>query len=205
MCRTSIANIDEKILDGVIEESFQYGIGWVSTKDIAQNLGISEPVIFSHFHTKKNLILSAYPQAWKVIDHCLDLISDTPWDVIKSAQVYDALKQGIDELFSHPKELSFVAQYEALRPVYGNDVLYGSQNYLRSKLKVILSLAFHADANDMQDSIDLFVETLISDYFFLGQAPRFAVKEAKRFILNFAAYGSKRAFEIEKQVFEGGK
>lgn len=205
MCRTSIANIDEKILDEVIAESYTYGIGWVSTKEIASALGISEPVIFSHFHTKKNLILSAYPRAWEPINHCLEIVSDTPWDVIKSAQVYGALKNGIDELYSHPKELSFIAQYEGLRPVYGSEVVYESQAYMRDKLKAILSLAFHEEPRDFQDPLDLFLETLISDYYFLDKAPDYAVAEAKRFILNFAAYGSKRAFEIEKQVIQGGK
>jgi hypothetical protein len=66
-------------------------------------------------------------------------------------------------------------------------------------------LAFHVEPQDFQDPLDFFVETLISDYFFLGKAPSYAVQEAQRFILNFAAYGSKRAFEIEKQVFQGGK
>jgi AcrR family transcriptional regulator len=205
MCRTSIANIDEKILDEVIAESYTYGIGWVSTKEIASALGISEPVIFSHFHTKKNLILSAYPRAWEPINHCLEIVSDTPWDVIKSAQVYNALKNGIDELYSHPKELSFIAQYEGLRPVYGSEVVYEAQAYMRDKLKAILSLAFHVEPKDFQDPLDLFIETLISDYFFLNKAPSYALEEAKPFILNFAAYGSKRAFEIQKQVFSGGK
>jgi AcrR family transcriptional regulator len=204
MCRTSIADIDEKILDEVIAESFSNGIGWVSTKQIASTLGISEPVIFSHFHTKKNLIISAYPRAWEPLNYALDLVSDTPWDVIKSAQVYAALKKGLDEVYSHPEQLSFVAQYGTLRNVYGSEVIYESQKAIREKLQGILALAFHVEPKSFQDALDLFFQDLVADIYLLQGAPESVLDEARRFILNFSAYGTKRAFEIEKLMVGGG-
>ena len=56
MGRKILHNVDGKIMDEVIRETFKYGIAMISTKDVARRLHISEPVIFSHFKTKQNLI-----------------------------------------------------------------------------------------------------------------------------------------------------
>jgi AcrR family transcriptional regulator len=67
MGRKTIANIDKKIVREVWRESVKYGIESVSTKEISQKLKISEPVIFTHFKTKKNLMLSAFEEAWRLL------------------------------------------------------------------------------------------------------------------------------------------
>jgi AcrR family transcriptional regulator len=52
-----------------MKENFKYGIAGVSTKRIASRLGISEPVIFAHFQTKENLMVSTARAAWDQLPH----------------------------------------------------------------------------------------------------------------------------------------
>ena len=58
-------NIGRKILREVIKEAYKDGLSGVSTAKVAHSLGISEPVIFTHFGSKKNLIKQAFFEAWR--------------------------------------------------------------------------------------------------------------------------------------------
>lgn len=56
-------NIDEKIKNEVMRMTMKVGTGLVSTKELAKKLGISEPVIFTHFRTKAELMNATFIQA----------------------------------------------------------------------------------------------------------------------------------------------
>jgi AcrR family transcriptional regulator len=63
MGRKPICNVEKKIMEEVLRADFKYGIYSLSTKEIASHLKISEPVIFSHFKTKQNLLDRSFEYA----------------------------------------------------------------------------------------------------------------------------------------------
>lgn len=68
MGRKPICNVEKKIMNEVLREDFKYGIYSLSTKAIAARLNISEPVIFSHFKTKQNLLDRTFEHAFLQIN-----------------------------------------------------------------------------------------------------------------------------------------
>jgi AcrR family transcriptional regulator len=64
MGRRGIPNIENKILTAVLKMDAKDGLSSVSTRDIAAKLGISEPVIFARFGSKKGLLQAAFAYAW---------------------------------------------------------------------------------------------------------------------------------------------
>ncbi len=59
MARRKLRNLDNRILKKVVSHGAEYGINGISTKKIAEEIGITEPTIYVHFHTRKNLLLAA--------------------------------------------------------------------------------------------------------------------------------------------------
>jgi AcrR family transcriptional regulator len=59
MGRRAIKNLEEKILQEVIRLTNKKGLESLLTREVANNLKISEPTIFSHFKTKYNLLINA--------------------------------------------------------------------------------------------------------------------------------------------------
>lgn len=59
MARRKLRNLDNRILKKVVAHGAEYGIDGISTKAIAEEIGITEPTIYVHFHTRKNLLLAA--------------------------------------------------------------------------------------------------------------------------------------------------
>lgn len=58
--RKLVPNINEKIMIEVMKMTMKVGTGLVSTKEIAKKLEISEPVIFTHFKTKADLMNATF-------------------------------------------------------------------------------------------------------------------------------------------------
>jgi len=67
MGRRVIVNLEDKILSAVLRMNASEGIAKISTKNLAQKLAISEPVIFAHFVTKQGLLDASFEYAWKLI------------------------------------------------------------------------------------------------------------------------------------------
>ena len=61
--RKLVPNINEKIMIEVMKMTMKVGTGLVSTKEIAKKLEISEPVIFTHFKTKADLMNATFVKA----------------------------------------------------------------------------------------------------------------------------------------------
>ena len=63
MGRKAIRNIDPKILKETMKEARKNGLAGVSTKRIADNLRISEALVFAHFQNKETLLKKALDEA----------------------------------------------------------------------------------------------------------------------------------------------
>jgi AcrR family transcriptional regulator len=109
MGRKTIHNVDEKIMDEVIRETFKYGIAMISTKDVARRIHISEPVIFSHFKTKQNLIDQTFSYAWHKMPQ--EVIFPTSEADIRNPEVYDHYIARFNALLHFPKELVYEDAY----------------------------------------------------------------------------------------------
>jgi AcrR family transcriptional regulator len=109
MGRRSIRNIDAKIMNEVMRETFQRGIGMVSTKGVAKRLHVSEPMIFAHFKTKQNLIDQTFAYSWGRIPQ--ETIFPNPDVNIYDPQVYASYVSRFNEILNYPKELVYSDAY----------------------------------------------------------------------------------------------
>jgi AcrR family transcriptional regulator len=109
MGRKTIANIDKKIIREVWRESVKYGIESVSTKQISQKLKVSEPVIFTHFKTKRNLMLSAFEEAW----HALPERKIFPTKLINGDEdeAFNGFKEIVNLCLANPSPVIFANQF----------------------------------------------------------------------------------------------
>lgn len=116
MARHANPNIKSLICSEVIRLSGKEGFAMFSTRDLAANLGISEPVIFSNFKTKEELINAAFVEAWAPFDHLLDSLMDQVGPDFRFLD-WNTMKPGNAVIMSHPNELAFLKQYLS-SPVY---------------------------------------------------------------------------------------
>jgi AcrR family transcriptional regulator len=116
MARHPNPNIKSLILAEVIRLSGKEGFAMFSTRDLAANLGISEPVIFTNFKTKEELIDAAFVQAWEPFDHLLDSLVDIAAPDFHFLD-WAIMKPGNSIIMAHPNELAFLKQYFS-SPVY---------------------------------------------------------------------------------------
>lgn len=89
MARRTLHDIENKILDCAIRLGATKGIENISTQEIAKCLGISEPTIFVHFKTKKNLIVQA---ARKLDTLVKKMITETYFDFLDKGLLYEEIK-----------------------------------------------------------------------------------------------------------------
>jgi hypothetical protein len=109
MGRRGIRNVEKKIMNVLIDESFSNGIDSVSTKSMAAHLHISEPVIFSRYHTKQNLMDAG----------CFEAIAKIPYyGVLPTAEIdidnqalTDKKIEEVKDLVSHKKEIAYYLAY----------------------------------------------------------------------------------------------
>jgi AcrR family transcriptional regulator len=116
MARHSNPNIKSMICAEVIRLSGKEGFAMFSTRDLAANLGISEPVIFTNFKTKEELINAAFVEAWAPFDHLLDSLMDKVGPDFHFLD-WEVMKPGNALIMAHPNELAFLKQYFS-SPVY---------------------------------------------------------------------------------------
>lgn len=67
MARRKLRNLDARILKKTIYYGALLGIDEISTKKIAEDIGITEPTIYVHFRTRANLLFEANSAAVKKI------------------------------------------------------------------------------------------------------------------------------------------
>lgn len=107
MGRRTIKNVNEKIIDGVLKETFKNGISNLSTKKLTAKLGISEPVLFSHFKTKQGLFDAVYSKCAENVHFCKGL----PAEKVEFEKIWNVMENSINEMMSHPKEVVFMNEY----------------------------------------------------------------------------------------------
>jgi AcrR family transcriptional regulator len=125
--RKLVANIDDKIMVEVMKMTMKVGTGLVSTKEIAKKLGISEPVIFTHFKTKVDLMDATFVKA------CIPLLNDQIAKVCFEkgcSATFEDYKPALIWALSFKKETVYIHHYlassyyndkvvhEALRPFF---------------------------------------------------------------------------------------
>ncbi|MCH4210714.1 MAG: TetR/AcrR family transcriptional regulator [Bacilli bacterium] len=109
MGRRGFVNIENKIQEEVLRENFKYGISAISTKDVAKKLHISEPVIFAHFHTKKNLIDSCFRYSWNKLPK--DVVFPMSEEDMEDPKVIEKYLEKFRSILAEPKALVYVNNY----------------------------------------------------------------------------------------------
>jgi AcrR family transcriptional regulator len=64
MGRRTIVDLEKRIYRSLFRMSARDGFGNISTRDLSKRIGISEPVIFSHFLSKQGLLDASFSAAW---------------------------------------------------------------------------------------------------------------------------------------------
>jgi hypothetical protein len=104
------SHVDEDIMDEVMKMTMKVGTGLVSTKEIAKRLGFSEPVIFAHFKTKRDLMDKTFEYCWK------PFVNDNFFDVgpgLPSDRDFEFYKPYILKSLSYKKQLVYAQHYLA--------------------------------------------------------------------------------------------
>jgi AcrR family transcriptional regulator len=165
MSRRAIAkNMISKIITCALNMALKDGINHISTRDIAKKLGITEPVIFFRFKTKKDLIDACFISSWDVLDK-LPTVEDclNPEGVTIANQ--DEIFERVQKIIKHKKELSFLVQYEA-SPLYYDRVLLLRRTEERRK-RVIFSMACYQQPDPgliMDKTADTYIVAMLSLY-----------------------------------------
>ncbi len=89
MARRKLRNLDNRILKKIVAHGAEYGIDEISTKEVAEEIGITEPTIYVHFHTRNNVLLVANEYAIQELKDASD--GDTTlsgkWGLVLKAAV----------------------------------------------------------------------------------------------------------------------
>ena len=163
MARPRIKNLDQKILQEVMNQTYEKGIQNVSTKRIATKLKISEPTIFAHFQTKKNLMLSAFAEAWSVIPHLLVL----PTVSEEKEDSYQQYREKVMFAYENLKATHYVASY--VRSAYFKETQKECRNIQKLyRLKVEKAICdlnpnIQYDSSALPFLVDNFIESSINN------------------------------------------
>lgn len=137
--------IDEKIMSEVMRQTVKSGTSLVSTKGIAKKLGISEPVIFTHFRTKADLMNATFVFAWKPFldDPILKVVKEHGDDVR-----FEYYKTAMVETLSWKKETIYIHRY--LASGYFNSVVVNktTASYLKSLTGILKNFNSAIPEND---------------------------------------------------------
>lgn len=109
MGRKSIANIEKKIIKQALKVNFKFGLGGISTRDIAKTLGISEPVIFSHFLTKRGLLNATFKAAYESLPKIIGIPASVQADSDHAQFLH--YQEQMTLALKKPHELYFIQAY----------------------------------------------------------------------------------------------
>lgn len=197
MARRKLANnINEKILDECMRLAMHHGLAVVSTRDIARDLGISEPVIFTHFKTKRGLINATYARAFSSFDGII--ILEGVDKSIPEEAAYQAVEPQILESLKHKKELSFINQYAASLQYYDYAFVQKVQAHYRSVL-VSLFKSFwpHEERLDFDLLANQYIEDLIAALYHIAMGDYPNTERTRRMLQNLILYGVKGAIRLD--------
>lgn len=167
MSRKALKDIDTKIFKEVIKTTFKTGLGDVSTKKIAQKLGISEPVIFSHFKTKVGLLDATYEYCFNIFD--VDF--DVPSKPVPFEELWTLYAPYFNKAMDHPQELVYVSSFKHSQ-FYDPEFVKRTEIGAWDRLKPIFQ-KYWPDATD--DQIRMLTERMAES--FLGAATHICRKQ----------------------------
>jgi AcrR family transcriptional regulator len=139
-------HIDEKIMNEVMRQSLRTGICFVSTKEIAKKLGISEPVIFAHFKTKNDLMNSTFALAWT------PFVSDPLFRYFQQCRgviSFESFKKGILETLTWKKEIAFLHYYLASSIMDSKLVENTTSSYFHQFVRLFKNVAPNVSEEDL--------------------------------------------------------
>lgn len=162
MGRRTLIDIDNKILNAVMAQSYRHGIESISTKEIASKLGVSEIVIFSRYKTKAGLLESTFVKAWNTIPHVFSFPMSESIEDKKKA--FLAFQKEVKESFSYKKELVYVLQYMNAHAGPHDRILAIQKPYRDEIGKTFLSLKPNLTLLELEQIEDNYIETTLTTY-----------------------------------------
>lgn len=171
MGRKPIKNIERKILSEVMKESFNGGIAAVSTKEVANHLHISEPVIFAHFKTKKNLMVRAFKTAWDEIPHivCFPRTLSHRDD----REAFLKYKDKVNICLAHPIAIVYIADFINSRYYDYDGVLEVEKQYRSDIVALFQEICPSLSLKNLDMLAERFIESSITSisHIVLGHHP----------------------------------
>jgi AcrR family transcriptional regulator len=191
--------ISDDILEEALSLSFEKGILFVSTKEIASRLHISEPAIFSRFPSKKQLLQATYLRAWKKFSTFLKppLLNGKGIRCFnESCSAYAYCKEDIAFLLTLKKEICFLKQFYST-PRYYDELLV--QQAQRPFVESVKEACFPEKNEEtaIDNMISFLLETTIASYFQLIRLPFLDNPRSREFLSNAAIYGPVTAIDID--------
>ena len=155
--------IDERIIEMTISSGAEDGLDRISTKEMAAELGISEPTIYVHFSTKANLLRSAYL-------HALDDLSGAEAiaaisDKIAGGDADEAIDFILQKAARRKSSLCYAFAYKESRPRAKEVNQDGRLSALDKPTRQLMGLIAGPDVpgEKIDDSVP-FVRDVILDY-----------------------------------------
>lgn len=174
MARRTLQDIEECILRHTVMLGAKKGLENISTLEIAKLCGISEPTIFVHFKTKKNLIIQAGRRLDSAIRNIIAGIHFDIFDIQDTENLTNKIKQTwracFDYLYEHPDDTRYYNRYRhsayyTETPDYAEGGIYAhAVNFMllhNCRLKEYSDIGYPAVAICTIDSTLNFVETMI--------------------------------------------
>jgi len=171
MGRRVLKNIDERILNEVLKENFKYGISCISTKRIASHLGISEPVIFTHFGTKDGLMTAAFKYAWNLFPHLVAFPKTlAPED---DRQAFAEYKQKVLIALDKPLPISYIEDFLCSRNADYKIVKSVTESYRTDIVNCFRNINPALTEEMLQVTAERFIESSVATIYHMvmGQHP----------------------------------
>jgi AcrR family transcriptional regulator len=197
MGRQRLKDIEERILQQVTHEAATEGLGFVSTKRIAESLKISEPVIFSHFQTKENLLLKAYQRAFALYEDAF-LPSIIAPEKSTAEERERKREEAINSLLdNHREEMVFIGQYQACQGLH----LPANVRETPKEIREALMKAFQKMGKVSEEDLALLSDFYLMNSFFclssLARLPRLDDPSSRAFIDKIVFFGLYKSLKKE--------
>lgn len=197
MSRQPLKDIEERILRQVTLAAATEGLGFVSTKRIADRLKISEPVIFTHFKTKENLLLKAYQRAFRIYEEAFYPSIIAP-EKSTMEERERKREEAIDALLdNHREELVFIGQYQACQGLHLPEAIRTTPQTIRESLMKSFRKMGNASEEDITLLSDFYLMNSIFCLSMLARLPRLDDRTSRAFVDNLVFFGLYQSLEKE--------
>jgi AcrR family transcriptional regulator len=109
MSRKPIPNVEKKIVKEVYRQARKKSVAKISTLEASKKLKISEPVIFSRFASKEELVDSVFQIAWNSLSHPLTLPDDATDEGLEEGLA--KYKAKVEDRLAHADEIVYINAY----------------------------------------------------------------------------------------------